>query len=181
VDLCKGKIAPLTGKQVNVVAAGGIYDGRGLAMALSFGAEAAWVGTRFVATTEAGAPKRHKNGVVTCGYDDTIRTLIYTGRPMRVKKTPYIMNWEENRADEIKALTAKGIRPVEDDMKRAFKENRQISIKERMEAMPMLMGQVAASIDSVVPAAEVIDEMMTTCIATLRRLNGQINILRSKL
>merc|ERR1719486_1760549 len=60
VDLCRGKLSPLTGKQVPVVAAGGIYDGRGLAMALSLGADGVWVGTRFVASAEGGAPKKHK-------------------------------------------------------------------------------------------------------------------------
>merc|ERR1719428_1502881 len=64
VDLCKGKLSPLTGKQVPVVAAGGIFDGRGLAMALSLGADAVWVGTRFVASEEGGAPPKHKSAVV---------------------------------------------------------------------------------------------------------------------
>ena len=40
-----------------VVAAGGIFDGRGLAMGLTLGADAVWVGTRFVASAEAGASK----------------------------------------------------------------------------------------------------------------------------
>lgn len=38
VDACKGKLSPVTGKPVVVVAAGGVYDGRGLAMALAAGA-----------------------------------------------------------------------------------------------------------------------------------------------
>lgn len=38
VDKCKGRISPLLKCPVYVVAAGGIYDGRGLAMALSLGA-----------------------------------------------------------------------------------------------------------------------------------------------
>ena len=49
-----------TDVQVNVIAAGGIYDGRGLAAMLMYGAQAVWVGTRFVAATEAAAPKKHK-------------------------------------------------------------------------------------------------------------------------
>merc|ERR1719223_799867 len=53
VDACSGHMSPLTGKQVPVVAAGGIFDGRGLAMALSAGAAGVWVGTRFVACEEA--------------------------------------------------------------------------------------------------------------------------------
>lgn len=43
-----------------MIAAGGIYDGRGLAASLMYGAQAVWVGTRFVASTEAAAPKKHK-------------------------------------------------------------------------------------------------------------------------
>lgn len=112
VDACKGKVAPLTGGPVYVVAAGGIFDGRGLAMALCLGAEAVWVGTRFVASVEAGAPKYHKDAIVKAGYHDTIRTIIYTGRPMRVLKTDYINDWETNRAQEIRDLSAKGIIPI---------------------------------------------------------------------
>merc|ERR1719471_2574702 len=77
VDACKGKTSPLTGAPIYVIAAGGIFDGRGLAMALSMGAVGVWVGTRFVACTEAGSGPYHRNLIVKTGYSDTIRTLIY--------------------------------------------------------------------------------------------------------
>jgi NAD(P)H-dependent flavin oxidoreductase YrpB (nitropropane dioxygenase family) len=44
-------------------------------MSLSLGASAVWVGTRFVASEEAGAPPRHKQGVVNADVSDTIRTI----------------------------------------------------------------------------------------------------------
>lgn len=59
----------------------------------SYGASGVWVGTRFVASVEAGAPKRHKDLVLSAGYDDIIKTLIYSGRPMAVRKTPYVLEW----------------------------------------------------------------------------------------
>ena len=69
------------------------------------------VGTRFVASVEAGAPKLHKELVVSAGFEDAVTTLIYTGRPLRVRKTPYVADWEANRQEEIKELTAKGVIP----------------------------------------------------------------------
>jgi NAD(P)H-dependent flavin oxidoreductase YrpB (nitropropane dioxygenase family) len=58
-----------------------------------YGASGVWVGTRFVASEEAGAPPKHKELVLSAGYDDIVRTLIYSGRPMSVRKTPYVASW----------------------------------------------------------------------------------------
>lgn len=76
------------------------------------GASAVWIGTRFLLAEEASAPKAHQEAVLTAGFDDNIRTIIFTGRPLRVRSTKYIRDWEENRQAEVKALTGKGIIPV---------------------------------------------------------------------
>lgn len=86
VDLCKGYKSPMTGQPVQVIAAGGIYNGQTVAAALMLGASAVWVGTRFVLTDEAGAPKAHQEAVRTSGFDDNVRTIIFTVR----KLTPNI-------------------------------------------------------------------------------------------
>merc|ERR1719440_2530062 len=104
VDACRGKTSPLTGGPVMVVGAGGIFDGRGLAMSLAAGCDGVWVGTRFIAADEAGAGPIHKKRVVESAYEDTIRTIQYSGRPMRVFKTPYNVEMEENRQDIIKQM-----------------------------------------------------------------------------
>src|SRR5207244_5939484 len=57
------QIVDAVGERVPVVAAGGIFDGRGLAAALALGADGVWIGTRFIATPEARA---------TPGYTDTL-------------------------------------------------------------------------------------------------------------
>lgn len=89
-----------------------MFNGQSLASALMLGASAVWVGTRFVLSEEAGAPKAHQEAVRTAGFDDNVRTIIFTGRPLRVRNNEYIKNWEENRQDEIKTLTGKGVIPV---------------------------------------------------------------------
>lgn len=94
VQLCEGKKSGL-GNPVQVVAAGGLFNGQSLAAALMLGASAVWIGTRFILTEEAGAPKAHQEAVRTSGFDDNIRTIIFTGRPLRVRNNAYIQNWEE--------------------------------------------------------------------------------------
>ncbi len=50
--------------KVPVIAAGGIYDGRGLAAALALGGEGVWVGTRFVACAEARGADAYKDAIL---------------------------------------------------------------------------------------------------------------------
>ena len=76
--LVTGKKSAFTGQEVQVIAAGGIFNGQSLASALMLGASAVWVGTRFVLSDEAGAPKAHQEAVRTAGFDDNVKTLIFT-------------------------------------------------------------------------------------------------------
>ncbi|HEY8616753.1 nitronate monooxygenase family protein [Phenylobacterium sp.] len=85
--------------KVPVVAAGGIYDGRGLAAALSLGAVGVWMGTRFIASQEAHAGELYRQTIVEATDEDTVRTRCYSGKPMRVKKNPYVEDWESRPGD----------------------------------------------------------------------------------
>jgi len=165
VDLCQGHFSPLNKQPIYVVAAGGIFDGRGVAASLCWGAQAAWVGTRFVCAKEANAPPRHQKAIIAAGYHDTIRTLIYSGRPLRVLKNDYIMKWENDRQNEIKELTSKGILPVTKDQKDLESRG---ETPNPLDTHPLLMGQAAGAINEIKPAAEIIQEMMTDAIKALR-------------
>ncbi|SPN98583.1 related to FMN-dependent 2-nitropropane dioxygenase [Cephalotrichum gorgonifer] len=180
VEAVKGHKSPLTGKPVQVVAAGGIYNGQMLASALMMGASAVWVGTRFILTDEAGAPKAHKEAVRTASYDDTIRTLIFTGRPLRVRKNPYILNWETERQGEIKELTSKGVIPYEADLEKLDLEGdvnlsgtAEDEEKEEEDPLdqfrPYLMGQCAAVVNELKSAKAVVDEFVDDAVAVISR------------
>ncbi|KAJ7474864.1 2-nitropropane dioxygenase [Mycena latifolia] len=161
VDAVKGHKSPLTGQPVYVVGAGAVYDGRGLAANLMWGAEAVWVGTRFVAATEAGAPKYHKDLIVSAGFGDTTTTLIFTGRPLRVRNTPYVADWNANRQAEIKELTAKGIIPHDAELEKHPEKS--------LEGRSWLMGGVASLINEVLPAKVIVDSMVADADAMIRR------------
>ncbi|KAJ5814279.1 uncharacterized protein N7503_001029 [Penicillium pulvis] len=164
--LVKGKKSPLTGQDVQVIAAGGLYNGNSVAAALMLGASAVWIGTRFILSEEAGAPKAHQEAVRTAGFEDNVRTIIFTGRPLRVRKNDYIMNWENNRAEEIKQLTAKGVIPVEHDF-----ENLPDDVDDDMmdNARPFLMGKVAAVVDEKKSAKAIVDELVTDAAALMKK------------
>lgn len=158
VDAVKKYKSPLTGQTPLVVAAGGVNDGRSLAASLMLGASGVWVGTRFVATTESGASKLHKEAVVSAGFGDTIRTLVVTGRPLRILPNDYIKEWEQRQQD-IQKLTQQGIVPLMHDI-----ENE----KENVD-FPFLMGSVAAVIKEIKPAGEIVDEMVRDAVKVLRQ------------
>jgi len=166
VELVKGKKSPLTGQQVQVLAAGGIYNGKSLAAALMLGASGVWVGTRFILAEEAGAPKAHQEAVRTAGFDDTIRTIIFTGRPLRVRNNSYISKWETERKDEIKKLTSSGKIPVEYDIERLDAEDK-LDDETMDNARPFLMGKVAAVVNDKKPAKQIVDEMVSEAVAQL--------------
>ncbi|KAI1084182.1 2-nitropropane dioxygenase-like protein [Whalleya microplaca] len=140
-----------------VVAAGGISSGRSLAAALMQGAAGVWVGTRFVASLEANCSDEHKAAVVSAGFSDTERTLVLTGRPLRMRVNDYVARWHEQPA-KIKELCDAGVVPLERDLD----EGRDIDF-------PHLMGQVAGAVGAVQPAADIVREMVEEAVVMLRR------------
>ena len=157
----------LGGQTGLVVAAGGIYDGRGLAAALTMGAVGVWVGTRFVASEEAGCSKMHKEAVVSAEYTDTIRTLVVSGRPLRCKRNEWIDSWEA-KPEEIKQLTESGTVPLEKDMN----EDKEVDF-------PFLMGQVAGSVQKILPAKTIVDDMVREAVDCLNTAGSFVSNSRS--
>jgi NAD(P)H-dependent flavin oxidoreductase YrpB (nitropropane dioxygenase family) len=70
--------------QVPVLAAGGFYDGRGLAAAIAWGADGVAMGTRFLLTQESPVPEDVKRRYLKAGVGDTVRSADFDGMPMRV-------------------------------------------------------------------------------------------------
>src|SRR5436305_9631032 len=89
------QIVDAVGDRTPVVAAGGIFDGRGLAAALTLGADGVWLGTRFIATPEARAVPGYKDRLVATAEDGTVISKAYSGKTMRVVRNGYTEEWEQ--------------------------------------------------------------------------------------
>ncbi len=141
------------------------------------GASAVWIGTRFVLSEEAGAPKAHQEAVRTAGFDDNVRTIIFTGRPLRVRNNPYIENWEKNRANEIKDLTEKGTIPVEHDFEQMGDD---VDDETMDNARPFLMGKAAAVVNERKSAKAIVDEIVKEAVEAMSKGSATI-VSKSKL
>ncbi len=134
---------------VPVVAAGGIGDGRGVAAALLMGCEAVWVGTRFLATDEAGIAGWQKAGIMAAADQSPVISRAYTGKRFRMLPNGWTRAWEEAELDPL---------PMPLQMVLANQVlGGNATDRGGSEGVSMNgAGNIAGLIDDVVPAAEVV-------------------------
>jgi nitronate monooxygenase len=76
---------------IPVIAAGGIANGQSMLSMFASGADGYSIGTRFIASTEAGVNDQYKQAIVNSGIDDIVMTEKLSGTPCSVINTPYAM------------------------------------------------------------------------------------------
>ena len=196
VDAVRGHLNYF-GRPVQVVAAGGLYDGRGLAAALSYGATGVWMGTRFLMTPEANVEEGYKQTLVSSDVDSTARSTVYSGRPMRVINNKYVSDWDK-RQDEQDALIKKGLAPAKNDILTGKRDpgfmkcmignnggeyrrrgNPEAEAEFDVDASPMLVGQVVGAIHKLESAADIVPRIAREAIETIARVKA--SVLVSKL
>src|SRR4029077_2268322 len=90
------QVVDAVGDRVPVVAAGGIFDGRGLAAALALGADGVWIGTRFIATPEARTVPGYKEALIRTPEDGTVISKGFTGKTLRAVRNEWTQYIEEH-------------------------------------------------------------------------------------
>lgn len=94
----------LEGTGIPVVAAGGFFDGRGLAAALSYGAAGVAMGTRFLLTSDSTVPDDVKQRYLQAGLDGTVVSTRVDGIPHRVLRTGLVEKLESG--SRVRGFTA---------------------------------------------------------------------------
>jgi nitronate monooxygenase len=85
--------------RIPVIAAGGIANGRGIAAALTLGADAAQVGTAFLACDESGANALHRAALFSDAAKRTMLTRAFSGRLARVIRNGFAETMEGHAGD----------------------------------------------------------------------------------
>jgi nitronate monooxygenase len=151
-----GAVLDLAG-DTPVLAAGGVANGRTLAAVLAMGADGAWMGTRFLATTDApdtGTPVRDE--IVASDGSDTVFTHAYDIVEARA--------WPVGIGERVRAnaFTARWI-----DREDELRLQREIVLEQLPQAgrfdpaeSKVAFGQSAALVSRVATAADVVDEIV---------------------
>src|SRR5262245_27601979 len=158
-----------------VIAAGGIVDGRGLAAALTLGAQGVWVGTRFVASAESEGHPDYKKRLIQASQTDAICTKVFhvgwpPNSPHRVLRNPLTEGGSTppgpvgsvRVGDRILEVPAFGsMTPT-------------IHTEGRIDLMANYAGQGVELVRKVLPAAEIVNGMVSEAEAIIRGLSTKL-------
>jgi NAD(P)H-dependent flavin oxidoreductase YrpB (nitropropane dioxygenase family) len=155
-------------RPVPVIAAGGVADGRGLAAVLTLGADAAWVGTRFLMAEEANLHDEWRRRIRDASETSTVYATVFDGgwpdSPHRALRNSTVDAWERagrpaapRRPGEgdVVAHAADGAR-----LYRYGAETPVRGVTGDVEALAHYAGQSAGMVEDVRPAATIVDELV---------------------
>jgi enoyl-[acyl-carrier protein] reductase II len=164
------QIVDAVGDRVPVVAAGGIFDGRGLAAALALGADGVWIGTRFIATPEARSVSGYKEALIAAREDSTTISRAYSGKTMRVVRNTYTDYYDSHPSE---------LSPFPDQLGRSMKEGAfhlgagidAPGVDPERECFPA--GQGTGAIEQLIPAGELVAQIVAQAEEALARIGSQ--------
>ncbi len=163
---------------VPVVAAGGIADGRGLAAALALGAAGVWIGTRFLASPEAGIHPRYRELLLqspetSTHYSENLFDIGWPNAPHRALRNKTVDAWE------AAGRPGSGKRPGEGEVVASSPRHGNIvryqsstpgeDTEGDIEALSLWSGQSVGLVSTVKPAAEILQEIVTDAKTALRK------------
>lgn len=151
------QIVDAVGARVPVVAAGGIFDGRGLAAALMLGADGVWVGTRFIATPEARSAPGYKDTLLATGEDGTVVSRAFSGKPMRVVRNKTTQHYEEH-PDELKPFPEQLLVATGAGILHLPEGDNAMGVDPERECYPA--GQGVGAIHELTPAADLVHQFV---------------------
>ena len=160
---------------VPVIAAGGIVDGRGLAAALALGADGVWVGTRFVASVESEAHAEYKSRLVVASQTDAVYTEIFhvgwpPNSPHRVLRNP-LTEGGSMPPGPVGSIRL-GDHNVEVPLFGSAPPT--IHTEGRIELMANYAGQGVGLVRNILPAAEIVQQMISEAEVIIRRLSSNL-------
>lgn len=148
-----------------LIAAGGIGSGEAMAAAFALGAEGVQVGTRFALTEESSASGAFKQRCISLNEGDTVLSLKKLNPTRLIKNEFYqqVQQLEDRGAtsEELRELLGRG------RSKRGIFEG-------DLSEGELEIGQIASHIREIIPAGQVIEEMVDQYNRAIQRLSQTV-------
>jgi len=164
---------------IPVVAAGGIFDGRGIAAALMLGAAGVNLGTRFIVSKEAPAPEEWKQAIIAAVSENSIKIDVLNdispipgtkGFPTvpRSLPTAFLNEWSNKREEA---------RRERDRLRAQIVSTTQAG---RQHECVLWAGQTAGGIKEVLPVATIMRQLIEEAKVALSHAQNVANMTSSR-
>ncbi len=157
-------------RQVPVLAAGGIVDGRQMAGMMAIGAAGAWTGSVWLATTESEVSQSFRDKMVAASSRDTVRSTARTGKPSRQLRSAWHDAWEAPGAPEPLGMPLQTLLAIP-----ALNRAEQAADRGSEKAKALVtyyVGQGVGLIDGIRSAGQVVQDFKTGFADALAELEG---------
>jgi NAD(P)H-dependent flavin oxidoreductase YrpB (nitropropane dioxygenase family) len=163
-----------------VIAAGGVADGRGLAAVLVLGADAAWVGTRFLLAQEANVHDEWRARIRDASETSTVYATVFDGgwpdSPHRALRNSTVAAWERAGRPAAPGRPGEGEVVARAPDACLYRYGAEIPVRGAtgdVEALAHYAGQSAGIVQDVRPAATIVDELVRGAAEALRSSDVQ--------
>lgn len=150
-------------KNIPVLVAGGISDGRALAAALLMGAEGVQIGSRFLLTTECPAHPAAKQAIIDATDTDSAVTGFSRGHGVRCLKNAFTQKFSEK---EISGA------PQEELNAMGTGTNKRGIMEGDIVNGTVMVGQSLNVLNDILPCKEVIERMMAEAQAAVEHIKS---------
>jgi len=153
-----------------VLAAGGIGCGRQIAAALALGAEGAWMGSVWLATTESDLHPVAMTKVLQATSRDTVRSRSMTGKPARQLRTRWTEAWDDPASPGPLPMPLQFL--LNADATTRIHRYAHLETSGAKELVGTPIGQIVGRMSRVRPVRELVHEMMTEFVDAVARVHA---------
>jgi len=160
------EVVDAVGRDVPVLAAGGIGSGRQIAAALALGADGVWMGSAWLITTEYAelSPLPGlREALIAATSSDTVRSRIYSGKPARLLKNSWTDAWLQPGAPEPLPMPLQNLLVAQ--------AHQRLMRSGDPDVIPMPVGQIVGRMNEVRPVADVVAALVTELDEAVARLD----------
>jgi NAD(P)H-dependent flavin oxidoreductase YrpB (nitropropane dioxygenase family) len=158
-------------RDVPVLAAGGIMNGRQMAACMAMGAAGVWTGSVWLATLESETSEIFREKMIEASSRDAVRVKTRTGKPARQLRSAWTEAWERS-PNSPGALPMPLMSLVSENALRSAQRAAEGGNTKARDLVTYFVGQGVGLIDSVRGAGQVVQDFKVEFLEAVEHMNG---------